>query len=64
MDKYLVFMSVFVLINFVCVCVWVLSISYKAALRWISQDLLDDDTDSGIVLVPSGKKPLPEPIFT
>ena len=41
-------------------------ISYEIALRWMSLDLTDDKVNigSGYGLVPSGNKPLPEPMLT
>ena len=40
--------------------------SYDNVLRWMSQDLTDDQVNvgSGNGLVPSGNKPLPEPVLT
>ena len=41
-------------------------ISYKIALRWMSLDVIDDKLTLVQVtcLVPSGNKPLPEPMLT
>ena len=37
-------------------------IAYEIALRWMPQDITDDKSGNG--LVPSGNKPLPEPMLT
>ena len=40
------------------------SISTEIALWWIPQNTFDDNIGSGNGLVPSGSKPLPEPMLT
>ena len=42
------------------------TLSIPCPLRWMSQELLDDKSNigSGNSLVPSGTKPLPEPMLT
>ena len=39
-------------------------ISCEIAIRWMQLDLADVNIRSGDGLVPSGNKPLPEPILT
>ena len=42
------------------------SMSYEVALKWTSLDLTNDKINIGLgnVLVPSGNKPLPDPMLT
>ena len=42
----------------------VAEVSHEIALRWMPQKLTDDNIVSGNGLVPSGNKPLPEPMLT
>ena len=42
----------------------IFTISSETALRWISQDLLQDNIGSGNGMVPSGTKPLHAPLLS
>ena len=41
-----------------------MSTSYENVLSWMPQNTFADNNDSGNGLLPSGNKPLPEPMLT